>query len=228
MTYEEAIKHLQNLKFKFMDEYVDYDNTAEAFQHGIEALKKQIPKTPLKIEKFELCDFLIFMGEATKKQIPTKPINSFIKNGQICPSCQEYTERASKYCSHCGQALKWSDEEWTAELTYSQITIKENAEQNPSSAVWRSEYFMCGRRSVRKLVEKAQAEADKLLREFKAFYAGDIGIRIEPKEHDLCWSITATLTVNGEDVKTEDPCDLLFLELNELMLQRMHESEVEK
>ena len=44
MTYEEAIKHLQNLKFKFMDEYVDYDNTAEAFQHGIEALKKQIPR----------------------------------------------------------------------------------------------------------------------------------------------------------------------------------------
>ncbi len=105
----------------------------------------------------------------------------------------------------------------TAELTYSQITIKEHAEQNPS-------YFMCGRKSVRKLVEKAQAEADKLLREFKAFYAGDIGIRIEPKEHDLCLSITATITVNGEDVKTEDPCDLLFLELNELMLKRMLES----
>jgi hypothetical protein len=102
----------------------------------------------------------------------------------------------------------------TAELTYSQKTIKEHAEEKPS-------YFMCGRRSVKRLVEKAQNEAEKLLREFKAFYTGDIGIRIEPKEHDLCWSITATLTVNGEEVKTEDPCDLLFLELNELMLKRM-------
>ena len=40
----------------------------------------------------------------------------------------------------------------------------------------------------------------------------------------MCWSITGTLTVNGETVKTEDPCDLLFLELNELMLKRMLES----
>lgn len=99
-------------------------------------------------------------------------------------------------------------------LTYSQRTHKEYCEQHP-------DYFACGKHSVPGLVEKAKKEAEQILKEFAMFYRGDIGITIEPKSHDLCWSITATLTVNGEPVRTEDPCDLLFLELNELMLNRM-------
>ena len=99
-------------------------------------------------------------------------------------------------------------------LTYSQKIIKEHAEEEPS-------YFLCGRKDVRSLTEKAKKDAENLLREFAAFFKGDIGITIGVKEHFLGWSITATLTVNGEEVKTEDPCDLLFLELNELMLERM-------
>lgn len=102
-------------------------------------------------------------------------------------------------------------------LTYSQMIIKKHAQKKPS-------YFMCGQRSVNRLVDKAKEEADKILCELRAFYKGNIGIAIEPKEHDLCWSITATLTVNGENVKTEDPCDLLFLELNELMLKKIIEN----
>ncbi len=99
-------------------------------------------------------------------------------------------------------------------LTYSQRIHKEYCEQHP-------DYFACGERSVPGLVEKAKTEAEQILKEFAMFYRGDIGITIEPKFHDLCWSITATLTVNGEPVRTEDPCDLLFLHLNELMLNRM-------
>lgn len=92
----------------------------------------------------------------------------------------------------------------------------ENAEQHP-------DYFLCGKSSVPKLKEKARKEADRLLKEFSAFYRGNIGIEIGEKQHLLGWSITATLTVNGKKVRREDPCDLLFLDLNELMLKRLKE-----
>lgn len=94
MTYEEAIKHLQNLKFKFMDEYVDYDNTAEAFQHGIEALEKQIPQ---KHHHTRIVKLAINLRES------------------VCPSClgiiATKNEEYPKYCTRCGQALDWSDED---------------------------------------------------------------------------------------------------------------------
>ncbi|MBQ8331099.1 MAG: hypothetical protein IJX94_01200 [Clostridia bacterium] len=99
-------------------------------------------------------------------------------------------------------------------LTYSQRIHKEYCEEHPN-------YFACGSRSVPTLVKKAEEEAAQILKEFSVFYRGDIGIKIEPKFHELCYSITATLTVNGEPVMTEDPCDLLFLHLNEIMLNRM-------
>lgn len=101
--------------------------------------------------------------------------------------------------------------------TYHQWILKKYAKEHP-------DYFSCTTCDVQHLVEKAKREAEKLLREFSEFYTGDIGIEIGTKRHEICWSITATLTVNGKTVKTEDPCDLLFLELNELMLKRMLES----
>lgn len=102
-------------------------------------------------------------------------------------------------------------------LTYHQRIHAKYAEEHP-------DYFSCGRRSVQKLIEKAEEEAKQLLKEFSLFYTGDIGIVITAKQHITCWSIAATLTVNGEAIKTEDPCDLLFLELNELMMKRMIQS----
>lgn len=102
-------------------------------------------------------------------------------------------------------------------LTYHQRIQAEYAEEHP-------DYFSCGRRSVQQLIEKAEEEAKQLLKEFSLFYTGDIGIIITAKQHITCWSISGTLTVNGEVVKTEDPCDLLFLELNELMMKRMIQS----
>ena len=75
--------------------------------------------------------------------------------------------------------------------TYSQKLHKIYAEERP-------DYFACGKRSVPALVEKAKKEAEQILEEFLVFYRGDIGITIEPKEHELCYSITATLTVNGD------------------------------
>lgn len=102
-------------------------------------------------------------------------------------------------------------------VNYHQRIHEEYSKEHP-------DYFSCTIRDVPRLVEKAKQEAEKILREFYEFYTGNIGIDVGTKRHGICWSITGTLTVNGAVVKTEDPVDLLFLELNELMMKRMLES----
>lgn len=89
-------------------------------------------------------------------------------------------------------------------------------------------YFMCSRRSLPRLVEKAKTEAEKILAEFAMFYDthGKLGIDIEPVTHGggFSYSVAATLTWDGKPMqKRDDPCDLLFLQLNELMMKRLLE-----
>lgn len=54
------------------------------------------------------------LDEALKKQIPKKPIKSDreIRYCEIweCPACRfEFSGRVSSYCYRCGQALDWGD-----------------------------------------------------------------------------------------------------------------------
>lgn len=84
-------------------------------------------------------------------------------------------------------------------------------------------YFFCSRRDIPGLVEKAKAEAAQILKEFSMFYktAGELAIEIEPIEYALGYSIGGKLTWDGETVLEESDCGLLFLHLNEVMLNRM-------
>lgn len=100
------------------------------------------------------------------------------------------------------------------DISYHQKVHKEYVEEHP-------DYFACGKRDLPRLVEKAKKEAAQITNELSMFFAGDICIEIGVKQYPVCWSITATLTVNGEPVKTEDPCSLLFLELDSMMMERM-------
>lgn len=55
---------------------------------------------------------------------------------------------------------------------------------------------------------------------------GKLGIDIEPVTHGggFSYSVAATLTWDGKPMqKRDDPCDLLFLQLNELMMKRLLE-----
>ena len=90
-------------------------------------------------------------------------------------------------------------------------------EQNTGS------YFFCAKRDLPRLIERAQREAADVLKDFKAFFApaGDLQIRIEPRGHGVCWSVGAVLTWDGEPVRSEDDAGLLFLTLNELVLNQM-------
>ena len=87
MTPEEAITILKIAKTEVEWNYpLDY---AVAIATAIEALEKQIPKKP------------ITLGEDIDRDV-----------GQ-CPNCKEIidTYEDYKYCSDCGQAIDWRDEE---------------------------------------------------------------------------------------------------------------------
>ena len=87
MTPKEAIKILEAAKAEVEWNYpLDY---AIAIDTAIEALEKQIPKKP------------ISLGEDIDRDV-----------GQ-CPNCKEIidTYEDYKYCSDCGQAIDWRDEE---------------------------------------------------------------------------------------------------------------------
>lgn len=93
---------------------------------------------------------------------------------------------------------------------------KEIEKEQPST-------FLCSRRDIPYLVEKAKVEAVQILKEFSMFYrtAGELAIEINPIQYAMGYSIGGRLTWDGETVMEESDCGLLFLHLNEVMLNRM-------
>lgn len=96
------------------------------------------------------------------------------------------------------------------------MSVRVVKEDNPT-------YFLCSRRDVPGLVEKAKKEAEQILKEFSMFYrtAGKLAIEIEPIQYAMGYSIGGKLTWDGQAVMEESDCGLLFLHLNEVMLNRM-------
>lgn len=84
-------------------------------------------------------------------------------------------------------------------------------------------YFLCCRSDIPGLVKRAETEAAQILQEFAEFYSttGKLDIVIEPIQHPIGYSIGGRLTWNGETLIEESDCALLFLQLNDVMLNRM-------
>lgn len=84
-------------------------------------------------------------------------------------------------------------------------------------------YFLCSRKDIPYLVEQAKTEAAQILKEFSMFYrtAGELAIEITPIQYAMGFSIGGRLTWDGATVMEESDCGLLFLHLNEVMLNRM-------
>lgn len=96
MTTEQAIYQLTDL-IKDRESFCHRDDFDDVFLQDIEALKVGI--------------------SALEKQIPKKVLNLMLNDGDgylikvfkgICPYCQCIV--TNEYCSRCGQALDWSDE----------------------------------------------------------------------------------------------------------------------
>ncbi len=95
MTIEKALTQLNSL-MKDRESHVHRDDFDDMFLQDIEALKVGI--------------------SALEKQVPKKVLNLMLNaDGKttkvfkgICPCCQCIV--TNEYCSRCGQALDWSDE----------------------------------------------------------------------------------------------------------------------
>ena len=101
MKYEEALN--QNIKLSpiqarnDLERYLlrDEKPIPKAVAMGMQALEKQIPKKPIKSEKF-------LKSKHTVKVA-------------VCPNCNSslglcnYAKTTFKFCGDCGQALDWSD-----------------------------------------------------------------------------------------------------------------------
>lgn len=88
MTYEEAIEILQEERdYAQFPQYVK-----EAIKIATSALKKQIPKKPINVEKYYYECF------CCEHDLGISGDDTFV-----------YKNYRPMYCSNCGQALDWSD-----------------------------------------------------------------------------------------------------------------------
>ena len=86
--------------------------------------------------------------------------------------------------------------------------------------------FICSKKDIPRLTEAAKVEAEQILRDFHVYFRPDrpVSIEIYTVEHPLCYSIGARLLWNGDDViRDESCCDLLFIDLDQMILKRMVE-----
>lgn len=90
ITHEEAIKVLHRLTFYFCRE----------------SKKRSVDDTNIILRAI----FIAILD--IEKQIKKKPIEERItinKSVLVCQVCNECVNSTDKYCTECGQALKWND-----------------------------------------------------------------------------------------------------------------------
>ena len=99
--------------------------TPQEVLKDIETTEYRLSKGYIKLGSFYLDNFNKVVKSALEKQIPKKPItkNELIKTErgyelldeneqEYCPVCNFFVQPpCEKYCTHCGQALDWSDTE---------------------------------------------------------------------------------------------------------------------
>jgi len=97
MTYEETLHEISVQVYRNTDNFT-MTVSKDCYKNIIEALKKQIPKKPIKTNymvKVNGLDTMLDENEFTK-----------------CPSCTYKdieVKQGQKYCHKCGQALDWSE-----------------------------------------------------------------------------------------------------------------------
>ena len=81
--------------------------------------------------------------------------------------------------------------------------------------------FLCRKDELPAVLEKAEKDKARVLKELAIFYTGEIGIEFATVSHCMGWSVTAILTVNGETVREYMSPELCFIDLEMLMLGKL-------
>ena len=92
-------------------------------------------------------------------------------------------------------------------------TIQKIAQERPN-------YFMCSKSSVPWMLQRARKEVEELLTDFRRYFSGTFSVDLRAVECGLCWKICATLKVNDKVCREYEELDFLFIDLNQLMLNR--------
>ena len=79
-------------------------------------------------------------------------------------------------------------------------------------------YKACGREHCEALVEKAQREADQLMRVASKIFDGDFSARAYKVNHGDHHSIAGALMENGRETRNFDPITLLFEDVKEQII----------
>lgn len=79
-------------------------------------------------------------------------------------------------------------------------------------------YFLCSKRAIPSLLEKAEREKQQILLELRLYYNCNIDIEIVVAQHFRGFTIGGRLIVNGKKVREYELLDLLFYDLNALIM----------
>ncbi len=84
--------------------------------------------------------------------------------------------------------------------------------------------YLCSKYELPDLLALAERTKERTLKDLRLFCRGDVDIHIHEVRNVMGYSIAATLLVNGTAVREYDPADLCFLDLNNLMFERLLET----
>ena len=96
-----TIKELRTKSGMTQQAFGDYFGIPLRSIQNWEGGQRQCPEYLLNLMKYKL--------EKEKEKIPQKPVERFPFN--FCPRCDRGVHKGMNYCSECGLALDWSEEE---------------------------------------------------------------------------------------------------------------------
>lgn len=116
MIREETIKHFEGLQKRYTTQH--NGKHCAYVKEALEAMRKQIPKKPLRVHRNEegifIWDCIYCDGTGDAKYVNCIP-NCDNKECSVyeyhCPNCDKrFSWKHEAYCVDCGQALDWEDE----------------------------------------------------------------------------------------------------------------------
>ena len=98
----EYIEREELMKFPIRRNHYDKEHGNEHFIYGIETVLEYVENLPT-------------IDIDIEKQTPKKPIERYTDydntEAGLCPFCNEGVDEEMNFCSYCGQAIDWSDDE---------------------------------------------------------------------------------------------------------------------